>query len=122
MKRFLPLILGLACLGCGIYLKFFEHNGLKETTAVIEKIDITYHGTERNDEHDVYVKYTVDGTEYHSRSDYYAQDYEEGKTIRIWYDPKDPQTIRGDSENFGIYMLCVGAAITAVGVVMMLRG
>lgn len=121
LKKILPLLLGLACLGGGIYMKFFEHNGLQETTAVIERIETVYHGTERDDEHDVYVKYTVDGTEYHSRSDYYAEGYEEGKTVRIWYDPSDPGVIHGDSENFGIYVLCVGAVITAAGVVMMLR-
>ena len=122
MRKIMPLILGVLVFGFGTYMKFFEHGGMKQTEAVIERIDITYWDSERNNEYDVYVAYTVDGTEYHAKSDYYSQGYEEGKTIRIWYDPSNPENVHGDSENFGIYMMCAGALACIVGIVQIIRG
>lgn len=112
---------GIVILVIGIYMNFFEGRGYIETTAVIDHIDETYSGGDNDTEYDVYVNYTVDGKDYQSRSDYYSPSYKEGKEIKIYYNPDNPQQIHGDSKGFRIYILVVGVVILVVSVLAFLR-
>jgi len=69
-----------------------------ETEAVITKIN-TYRKNNTDGEyyHDVYVKYTVDGDVYESRLNYWNSGMREGGTVKIYYDPDEPNVIVSDS-------------------------
>ena len=119
------VLLGFAALAAGIYMTFFERRGFKETTAVIEKIDEIYDGTDEDGmtryRYDVYVVYTVDGKEYHGVSDFYSGTYKEGKRIKIFYNPDDPEQIHGDSFGAGIYCMIIGPVLIAVPLIIFIR-
>ena len=127
-KQFLlaGLVIGLISLGIGIYMTFFETNGFKPATAVIDHVDETWVGTTGDEgseyEYDVYVKYTVDGKDYYGRSDFYAPGYEAGKEIKIYYNPENPEEIHGDAKGFGLYLMILGPVLFAAAGMMSLRG
>ena len=119
------LILGLVVTGAGIYTTFFEKKGFVETTAVIDRIEEEETGTDEDGHttytYHVFVRYTVDGKEYYSESDFFAGNYKEGKEIKIFYDPADPAKIHGDSKGFGIYMMVIGPILIVAAVIVFLR-
>ena len=94
-------VIGVLALAFGIYLRYFETRGFVKTTAVIERIDENYLGTDADGhddyQYDVYVMYSADGKTYHGRSDTYSAGYKEGKRIPIYYNPENPEEIHGDS-------------------------
>ncbi len=127
-KQFLlfAIVMGLISLGFGIYIVVFEAQGFKTTTAVIDHVDETWTGTDADGiseyTYDVYVDYTVDGKQYHGRSDFYADGYEAGKEIKIYYNPENPEEIHGDAKGFGIYLIILGPVLIAAAGLMSLRG
>ena len=60
-----------------------------------------------DEEHDVYVAYSVDGKEYNALSDTYSSSYFEGKEITIFYNPDNPAQIHGDSKLLGIILMAI---------------
>ncbi len=120
LKVAIPLlIIGLLALAFGCYVYFFESRGFVKTEAVIYQIDEEFTGYDADDQaeydYDVYVHYTVNGERYSEKSDYYEGSYEVGKSITIYYNPANPHEIHGDSQNVGIYLMVVGAALAAFG-------
>ena len=122
IKRFVPLLLviaGIAFCGFGVYLAFFQNKGYAETEAVIERIDEEYVGTAADEgpeyEYTVYVKYTVEGNEYHEILDSYQAGYKEGKTIKVFYDQADPSKVHAESKTMGIIFMCAGGAAAVIG-------
>ena len=87
MKKLLLALMfflaGVACLGFGIYLKFFQNRGYEQTDAVIERLETIYSGYDDDGneqyDHNVFVSYTIDGKEYKGELDTYESSYEEGK-------------------------------------------
>ena len=118
-------LLGLATLCFGVYMRFFENNGYVKTTAIITQIDETYTGTDSDGhseyDYDVYVDYTVDGKEYHGKSDLYQSNYEEGKEITIYYNPENPEEIHGDGKTFGLYLMIAGPVVMIIMAIMFFR-
>ena len=119
MKKLLLALMfflaGVACLGFGIYLKFFQNRGYEQTDAVIERLETIYSGYDDDGneqyDHNVFVSYTIDGKEYKGELDTYESSYEEGKTIKIFYRPDDPADIHGDSGMMGLILLIIGPVI-----------
>ena len=112
--KYFALIMAVVCIAAGIYLTFFHSAGFIRTQAVITSIE------EKQDEinsdettHIVTVDYTVDGKSYSSELNTYSPSYKEGKTIDVFYDPKDPSIVHGGN-GIGIYALAVGAALIAL--------
>lgn len=130
MKKLLVLVItvlfGFLSLGLGIHTMFFQNKGYVKTTAVIDHVDktVTGYDNHHHEEYDyqVFVNYTVDGTDYQSESDYYQNGYEAGKEIAIYYNPSNPQQIHGDSKGFGLYMIILGPILILAGVFIFLRG
>lgn len=110
---FLTLICGLFFLGFGIFFTGRNKNYV-ETTAVITEIRTNRAGSD--EDHDVFVAYTVDGQEYNALSDTYSSSYFEGKEIKIYYNPDDPSVIRGDSKVIGIILTVIGGVLTGITV------
>lgn len=112
------LLFGVFFLGMGIFNTFFHGKGLAETTAVIERIEDIQDFDAEGDPittHETYVRYEVDGKEYHGKSDVYEIGYSVGKEIKIYYDPSNPEKISGDSFKIGIVFMAVGCVIILVG-------
>ena len=118
-------VLGVLALAFGIYLRYFETRGFVKTTAVIERIDETYLGTDADGhadyQYDVYVEYYAKGKTYHGKSDIYSAGYKEGKKIPIYYNPENPEEIHGDSRNFAVACMLLGPIVTAGSMFMLIR-
>lgn len=122
----IAVVLGLALVGFGVYLQFFQTKGFKQTDATITRIDKNwraYNNETMEDEYDydVYVKYTVDGKEYEGKADTYDESYAEGKEITVFYNPSNPAEIHGDSGIVSYFLMGIGAIVAVVGVVMLVR-
>ena len=104
---------GALALAFGCYLMFFETKGYVATTATIERIE--EHWTGDDTTYEVYVRYTADGSVYHGKSDVYSAGYREGKQIKIFYNPNNPEQIHGDSQNMGIYLIILGPVLALIG-------
>ena len=122
----IALVIGIALVGIGIYVQFFQTKGFKETTATITKIEETWRGYNdetMEDEYDyeVYVKYTVDGKEYEGKADTYDGSYAEGKEITVFYDPSNPADIHGDSGFLGFVMIGIGAVMVVAGAFLLVK-
>ena len=116
---FFLMAMGVLALAFGFYLTFFQTKGYAETTAVIERIE--EHGDFDDTSYDVYVRYSVDGREYHGESDFYSAGYREGKEIKIFYIPDNPEQIHGDAGHMGIYLMAIGPVLTLLGVAYLFR-
>ena len=65
------------------------------TTGVITKIDIVYGtGADDNDEYHVFVKYSVDGTEYEEELGEYSAGMHEGDDVDLLYNPDNPRQLQ----------------------------
>lgn len=119
------ILMGVLSLGFGSYLLFFQNRGYVKTTAVIDHVDKTFTGydEDNHEEYDyqVYVNFTVDGTDYQAQSDYYQNGYDAGKEITIYYNPANPQQVHGDSKGFGIYLMILGPILILVGIFLLIR-
>lgn len=109
MKSFLMFLMCLMFLGFGIYMQFFQTKGFIETEGVITRIESTSHKGKKR--HTAYVSYTVDDQSYEGRSNVYKATYKEGKTIKIFYDPEDPNTFKADPGILGWVFIGVAAVM-----------
>lgn len=117
MKRWLAVLLILACLACagvGAWFQFFRTAGYKETTAVITRIEtIEHHGASKQKHRNssvAYVRYEVNGRKYEGPSDIWESNYQEGMQIKVYYDPEDPSKLAGDPGILGIFFMGMGGA------------
>ena len=112
MRRELTfLLLGLLFLGVGVYATFFLTRGFVATTAVIERVELVP-GTMT---YKPYVRYSVDGSIYHAWSDVSSSSYREGKRIKIFYNPANPEEIHGSAGFVGVAAMAAGAVCMAAG-------
>ena len=114
-------IVGVLAIAIGIYLVFFHSKGFIETEATIvsiETIESDVDGEE--EEHIVIVRYEVDGTAYEEELDDYSPTYHEGKTVKVYYDPKNPSTIHGGN-GLGIYFLIIGVLMLGGAIYLYLK-
>ena len=108
---FLGLFGGVFILIGSIVLHENDHR--VETTAVISRIET---GMLQSD-HDVYVSYTVDGKDYETRSNVYDSRYYEGKEIKVFYDPENPEKIYGDTKLLGTIFIIIGSFVSSIAVI-----
>lgn len=108
------LVVGLLTLLFSVYC-FWSYNQVKDelvpVTAVIERIDVY----RRNDdlEHEVYVSYTYDGTEYDNiHLNYYSSGMDEGDRLSLEIHPDDPAE---PVNNNGLLVLIIGTVFTLTG-------
>ena len=108
-----------------IFVDHYHFNkSTPEVSAVIEEIKTTTRRKsdgKRTTDHDVYVSYTVDGTEYYNELGYYSSGMHEGDTISVHYSPENPDKIKTNSYvgelivfPMGVLFAGIGAAFCAV--------
>ena len=115
------LVLGLIALTVGCYLGFFKGNGYVETTATIESIDPIETATDEEQNYEVTVRYTVDGTEYTAKLGEYKPSFAVGQEVKIKYDPAHPEKIVSASKTFAFILIAVGAVVVAVVVFVFVK-
>lgn len=118
-------LFGIGSLAYGIYTLVFENRGYKPTTAIIERIDEELTGYDADNipeySYTVYVRYEVDNNVYQNTINYYEEGYEEGKEIKIYYNPNDINNIHADSKNMGIYLVIIGPILILLAIFVLLR-
>lgn len=101
----------------------------KEVTAYIDDINVTTKTTgsgkkrRTKTEHDVFVTYTVDGTQYkHIEIGEYSSSMHVGGTINLHYDPSNPKDVRYKevSGNAPIFAIAFGAVFAGIGLIITL--
>ena len=119
------VLAGIAMFVYGIYTIFFENRGYVKTDAVIMHIEEIWNGSDESGMDDYSyistVVYEVDGKEYSNELHYYQDGYKEGKTIKIFYNPNDPNDIHGDTKGMGIYLLIAGPLVALAAIFAILR-
>lgn len=100
------LIVGTVCAAIGLLTLLglviqinlwteFKKTGVP-VTAEITQIEARRSGTSRHRRtvHDVYIRYTYNGTVYENELDYYSLGMSKGQTVDILIDPSSPQRIK----------------------------
>ncbi|MBQ8904281.1 MAG: DUF3592 domain-containing protein [Oscillospiraceae bacterium] len=89
-----------------------------QVTGVISHIE-SYRDTSLSDSstkvHDVYVTYTVNGQEYERMLGYYDSSMYAGQEIEIFYNPENPEEIKGKEGAINIVLPLFGLAFLAIG-------
>lgn len=121
----IAIVFGVLLFAIGIYLSFFQTRGYARTTAIIDRIEETWRGTDADgsDEYDyeVWVTYSAEGKTYSGELDTYNSSYKVGKRIRIYYDPENPEKIHGDSRKLGMILWIAGPVLAAAAGVTLVR-
>ena len=110
-KTLTGLLVGAIFLATGLFILLNPHDDYLPTVATIVEIGTSFG---EDDSPEVYVDYTVDGTEYgHVRLGSYSSGYYEGKEIDILYNPANPaQITTGGGMVWGIVLTVLGGLIT----------
>ena len=124
-QNVLLIIVGVAVMLAGFVFLKDSQGTFEKTEAVITRIE-EYREIGNDDElkHDVYVDYTVNGTEYKDvLFDTYSAGMKVGKTITIEYDVDNNANIRSSGAKFVPYILFVaGSAIWVLGALNLIKG
>lgn len=123
------LIVGLSFVCAAVLTMISDSNFRKEaesTMAIITDIETERYrsnGKTRTD-HDVYVKYTVDGKTYEKLLNYYTSSMSVGDEVEVFYRPEAPGEIRGEGASIifivfaiiGLVFAAIGGSFVAVNV------
>lgn len=126
MRRLFSGVIGIVApflmmLGGAAFI-IFGVIGIKEADtfvpvkAVIESIDVTPGIGDDPDEYKVIVKYTVDGTAYHSDLGTLSNGDHEGKEIDVLYDPEDLGRVIRPGKAGPIIAIVFGAVVILGGI------
>jgi len=113
------IIVGIICIAVAIFLMRSNQGEFLKGEAVISRIEVVDSVRHGKVEHEVYVNYTIDGTEYKDvRYDTYHVGMSVGDTVKMEYDVADPAHIRSEGAKFMPYIfLAAGFGLVAAGVV-----
>ena len=113
---FIVLIGGIMFLVMGV-IRSVNLLSYKPTDAVVSKYEEEYDSI--NDEIDktVIVEYEVDGKKYEASLDDLTQEYYVGKTVKIKYNPKEPQKVITATLTIPLIQIGFGAVLLFGGVV-----
>lgn len=111
--------LGVALLIAGVIIILVSENFKKsavQTTAVIYDIQVETN-IDDEDTYTVFVSFNVDDVEYEGALGYHTAWMRVGQTVKIHYDPANPEKFMGSSEGITAAIVCLilGAALSAVG-------
>lgn len=117
------LSVGIIFLVVGLLLQFgvfsIDEEDRIYTTATITRID-TYHDSDGDTSHKVYVEYQVDDNLLESKLNTYVSSYYEGKEIDVYYDKNNPSRVQTDGANFlGIIFIVLGGILAIFGAFML---
>ena len=117
------IIAGLFFVGIGIYVAFFHTGGYEKTTAEITGFEYVHHPGKKNHNNSVpIVKYEVDGVTYEGTIDNTSSTYTLGKIITIYYNPENPNQIKGNSRTLGIFVAAMGLLTLGAAPIIIIKG
>ena len=118
----LLFILGTAALVVGI-ISLHNQNTYVKTTATVTGVREELDMSEEHTDYDyVYTfKYEVDGTEYEAELTYESEDFKEGDTIEIMYNPDKPTSVTTPGKGFSIYLIILGPVLMFGGIFAFLK-
>ncbi len=120
--RWFAMVLAIIVIAVGVYLTFFQSKGFEKTTAeIVSVVERPGDFSDDDVQHDVTVKYTVNGTEYVQLLDSYSPFYKVGKTVDVLYDPTDPSVIHS-GKGIAIYLIIAGGVVLAVALGSVILG
>jgi len=90
-------------------------------TGVISQIVTTVGTSDNSDDHRVFVKYTVDGTEYEEELGEYSSSMREGNEIDLLYDPEYPKAIQKAGMTAILIQIGFGALAIVAGIAFLLK-
>lgn len=108
------LILGLLLAVFGIVILVTSPKEYAETTATVTRSE-EYFDTEEGSSWDVYFEYTVDGKRYESSFGSMGSAKREGETMKIYYDPSNPQNTSNTKAGGIIGIAAIVAGIVCTG-------
>jgi len=109
-----------ATIGIIVSIEFsnFAENA-EQTTAEITNIQ-TYTTRGRKGRtktnHDVFIKYTVDGVTYNSELGYYNSGMHIGAEVEVYYNPENPHQVRGKDSPLGWIFAGIGGVFAVIGI------
>lgn len=131
MKRILCILLALALIAGGIVFGIFAIKRINKgksftpVQGVITRIDAQSGGIDENGNTEytyyVFVKYTVDGTEYESELGEYQSSYREGDSIEVKYNPDNPSEIQSTSTLSAILTIAMPIVAVLAGAVLLFK-
>jgi hypothetical protein len=113
--------IGLIALGIGLFVSHenFRQNAV-ETEATIVEIESYYVSSGDDEElrHSVLVQFEADGKAYEGYLGSYSSFMKEGGSVKIIYDPADPNDFRSSSAGIGPFIVClvVGGGFSFFGI------
>ena len=115
--RFLVPV-GVILIVVGIILLGFKTDNYVETTGEIAEVEKLPAVEDEPQQYDVKIKYTVDGKDYETVFSNVSGDYKVKDSIKVYYDPEDPnKTTNTKGGSFiGLIMIVAGAAALVFGV------
>ena len=117
----IAVILGVVLIVFGS-LTLGKHKTYQPVQATIESISVDYGvGEDDTDTYHVWVKYTVDGKEYHSELGEMQNGYHEGKEISVLYNPEKPEEIISQSKTGPIIAIVIGGVAALAGAFLTVR-
>lgn len=113
------LLIGILVLGIGI-LRLNEHNEKKKTYIDVTGVVIDYEVSYNDDDEELYapvVEYFVNGRRYETVSDSYSYPpkYDIGESVRLMYNPRNPQDVIFKHDNTSWIFMLIGGVFSAVG-------
>lgn len=107
--------------GLNIFISSIEFKKVAvEGTAIITNIQ-EYRDSDGDISYKVFVKYTVDGTEYNKQLNVYSIDMTVGKEIVIYYNPASPTVIQtSGQDSIGLIFAGIGLLTFVIGSIMMI--
>lgn len=115
------LLIGIVFLSISLF-STISYNKFKESAgtcnAVITTIESHYDSNSESTNHDVYVRYEVNGVIYDNELNYYESSMDEGDIVTLYYNKDNPNDIMIDGQTFFFLIFAImGAIMTIVGTI-----
>jgi len=122
-KLLIPIMIGIGLMIAGVFLIVENENNKKHTTeteAIITRIE-QYYLMDNQSTHNVYVQFSVNGTEYSGILGTYGSGMKEGNIVKIRYEPDNPQNFRYSGSSGGAGFLLLGGALFTICMILYKR-
>lgn len=114
-RFFFPL--GIILIVFGIILAGFHTGNYMETTGTIASVTEVPKAADESQTYDLEINYTVDGIAYTTIFSGFSGNYKTGDTIKLFYNPDDPEMTTNTKSNvIAPIMIGAGALVLAFGV------